>query len=288
MSPDSIVDSPDPARATRRARPEAHEDSAAPAVVPARLFDELLDGVGHGDGVMIGEPLVPDPIQDPISPHINVNASSDQRAGVRHDDQDTLPSQAPRVVLEYLQKYEHSDTQIRDLLALIRTLCTDLLASAVSLPTNPGALHRAARCSSRVEGSLICEELEPNGPIFARFRLKDVLEDMLDNDPECRKIFEPGVLFDGSTRLVGDIHTADWFTDVCRKVAPKKPLAIILYLDGIAVDFFGRIALTPIFLSLANYNLVTRESAQGKRLLGFIPSVRKTDQNRATYMALSR
>lgn len=57
----------------------------------------------------------------------------------------------------------------------------------------------------------------------------------------------------------------------------RKLLSIILYTDGINVDFHGKINLTPIMMTLGNFDLSVQRSLAGKRLLGFVPQLREDD-----------
>jgi hypothetical protein len=95
-------------------------------------------------------------------------------------------------------------------------------------------------------------------------------------------------------RQFDEIVTADWFKhseEHVRRVHgdSKKVLSVILYIDGVTVDFFGNISLMPIMLTIGNFHEAYRQTKLGKRLLGFIPSISKTsDEHRFPSARLNR
>lgn len=74
-----------------------------------------------------------------------------------------------------------------------------------------------------------------------------------------------------------DLCTGDWWRDAELGIQTRDPkgkvLAVILYVDGVSVDFFGNVNMYPIMMTLGNYDSTTRNTIQAKRLLGFIPSL---------------
>lgn len=79
--------------------------------------------------------------------------------------------------------------------------------------------------------------------------------------------------------VVGQLYTAGWWKETAILAASKgcKLLSIILYTDGIVVDWAGKIKLTPIMMTLGNFDLQAQRSLRCKRLLGFVPHVSAAD-----------
>jgi hypothetical protein len=130
-----------------------------------------------------------------------------------------------------------------------------------------------------VEDFLIVGEGHVQEP-FVHFDILSVLADMLvtDNSWEgdiqmdyLRKTDESG------EQMYDEIYTGDWFRDTQQHVRgtygpSKKVLSVILYVDGVTVDFFGNVSLIPVMMTIGNYAEAYRQTKAGKRLLGFIPS----------------
>jgi hypothetical protein len=120
---------------------------------------------------------------------------------------------------------------------------------------------------------------------FVHFDVLSVIADMVNAENAwegdirmdfVRKSFSN----DHAERQFDEIFTADWFKhseEQVRRVhgEEKKVLSVILYIDGVTVDFFGNISLMPIMLTIGNFHEAFRQTKSGKRLLGFIPSVSK-------------
>jgi len=79
--------------------------------------------------------------------------------------------------------------------------------------------------------------------------------------------------------VVGELCTGDWWKEMAEVARQQtcKLLCIILYTDGIRVDYHGKINLTPIMMTLGNFDLKVQRSLPGKRLLGFIPQIHEED-----------
>lgn len=71
-----------------------------------------------------------------------------------------------------------------------------------------------------------------------------------------------------------EMHSGDWWKDVQGIAGTSKLLSIILYTDGIAVDFFGRTTLIPVMITLGNFPSAIQRKLVGKRLIGFVPYLR--------------
>lgn len=87
---------------------------------------------------------------------------------------------------------------------------------------------------------------------------------------------------DSGERLYSEMTSGDWWKETEDFVRSKNPrleglLPILLYIDGVAVDFFSRVKMHPVVLSLGNFNRGQRDSIKGKRLLGFIPELSDTE-----------
>lgn len=79
--------------------------------------------------------------------------------------------------------------------------------------------------------------------------------------------------------IMGELCTGDWWketSDIAHR-KNRKLLCIILYTDGIRVDFHGKINLTPIMMTLGNFDIGVQRSLAGKRLLGFVPQLHEDD-----------
>ena len=88
---------------------------------------------------------------------------------------------------------------------------------------------------------------------------------------------------DTSPTGFSELWTAKWWenaTENARRrctqsaeagVEPVQVLSIILYVDGINVDFFGNIQLIPVMVTLGNFSTKARQALEAKRVLGFIP-----------------
>jgi hypothetical protein len=85
----------------------------------------------------------------------------------------------------------------------------------------------------------------------------------------------------GSTgeRFFDELVSGDWWMHCERAVRARNRdhslLSIILYVDGVVVDFFGRVSMTPIMLTLGNLPVAQRQTIAAKRLLGFVPALRE-------------
>jgi len=51
-------------------------------------------------------------------------------------------------------------------------------------------------------------------------------------------------------------------------------LGIVLSVDGIVVNFFGKVSMTPIMLTLGNLTVAQRQTIGAKQLLSFVPVLR--------------
>ena len=89
--------------------------------------------------------------------------------------------------------------------------------------------------------------------------------------------------------IYNDIHTSDWFkktyTQVIHNnensvegsfVKPKKVLCpIIFFIDGVAVDSYGRMSLEPVSYTLGIFKRIVRNLPIAWRVLGYIPNTEK-------------
>lgn len=97
-----------------------------------------------------------------------------------------------------------------------------------------------------------------------------VLADLL-SVKEFERYYEYQTHVANSEQGYTEMYTGDWWREMQRVVRVRKLLAIILYTDGIAVDFFGHTTLIPVMLTLGNFPYSLQRKVTGKRLIGFIP-----------------
>lgn len=124
------------------------------------------------------------------------------------------------------------------------------------------------------------------------FNILAVVADLLISTPQLNAskweplFFSPCCNYTTDTRerLYGEITSGDWWKETEDCAREKNPrldglLPILLYIDGVAVDFFSRVKMHPVVVSLGNLNRGQRDSLKGKRLLGFIPELSDTEIN---------
>ena len=119
---------------------------------------------------------------------------------------------------------------------------------------------------------------------FPHFSIAMVLAEMLARE-DLRKgaVFSPTKNANSKAtahRVYGDLSTSQWWEEESQKYSEHPNhcvLSVILYVDGIAVDFFGKLTMIPIMATIGNFSRDMRVSAKGKRLIGFVPKVEKTD-----------
>lgn len=80
-----------------------------------------------------------------------------------------------------------------------------------------------------------------------------------------------------------EMNTGDWWKEM-EQTVPRygKLLSIILYTDGISVDFFGHTTMIPVMLTLGNFKVRNQRQLSGKRLLGFVPHLNAGEIRRLT------
>ena len=103
----------------------------------------------------------------------------------------------------------------------------------------------------------------------------------LYNDPN-NNAFNPSGIYN-------DIHTSDWFRDTfmqvihnqndtidgSRDINTKVLCPIIFFIDGVAVDSYGRMSLEPVSYTLGIFKRNVRNLAIAWRVLGYIPNTEK-------------
>lgn len=100
--------------------------------------------------------------------------------------------------------------------------------------------------------------------------LYDILSELLETDNPLTWEFEDSDVSNNSC----EVWCGSWWRQAQRtaeEITDRKLLCIILYTDGINVDWAGKINLCPIMMTLGNFHLHHQRSTEGKRLLGFIP-----------------
>lgn len=118
---------------------------------------------------------------------------------------------------------------------------------------------------------------------FLHFRLVQVIQALLESvqsASECDKLnlfFQNRRVVASGERFYDELHSGTCWRDLEAKLQEQTPtgvvLPIILYVDGVLVDFFGKINMIPLMLTLGTFSVSTRQSLVGKRLVGFIPSL---------------
>ena len=77
-----------------------------------------------------------------------------------------------------------------------------------------------------------------------------------------------------------DIHTSDWFRHTHKRMITNSSEEIlcplIFFIDGVAVDTYGRKSLEPVSFTLGFFNRQTRNQSSAWRILGYIPNVEKS------------
>ena len=197
-----------------------------------------------------------------------------------------------------------------DLLALVRlgASTNKYVASTRNLPMTARALW----AENRVHGSIsernelgidpdasMAEELQvdmltvANGHIeqpFAHYSLARVIADLLLEDFAFVERFNGQIDEDG-VRTYGEMWTGDWWKKSIENISqfqvPAQPqtefptaaniLSIIIYVDGVSLDFFGNVHAIPIMLTFGNYSRQDRQCLRSKRLLGFVPHISDKD-----------
>lgn len=132
-------------------------------------------------------------------------------------------------------------------------------------------------------GMLVDELVVAGGAIrenFHYFDVRQVLESLLatthqkfELQHQRRRVVSTG------ERFFDELVSGDWWMDCERTVRARNRnhslLSIILYVDGVVVDFFGKVSMTPIMLTLGNLPVAQRQTIAAKRLLGFVPALRE-------------
>lgn len=79
-----------------------------------------------------------------------------------------------------------------------------------------------------------------------------------------------------------DIHTANWYLQTHSKMISDKCTQIlcplIFFIDGVAIDTYGKKSLEPVSFTLGIFNRNTRNKASAWRVLGYIPNIEKTNK----------
>lgn len=69
-----------------------------------------------------------------------------------------------------------------------------------------------------------------------------------------------------------EMNSGDWWKEMQIRLPPFANLvSVILYTDGISVDFFGHTTMIPVMLTLGNFKARNQRQLSAKRLLGFVP-----------------
>lgn len=73
--------------------------------------------------------------------------------------------------------------------------------------------------------------------------------------------------------VISELWTGDWWREEQAKAGQENILVIILYSDETSTSFAGK-SVNPIYMSLGNLPMSFRNHISGKRLLGFLPTIK--------------
>ena len=206
-----------------------------------------------------------------------------------------------QLVRQFVMKHHLSTTATNELLSMIAFLTqSERVSTAQSLPSTAASLwrenvHGYMTDTSQLRKDVCSCVLEvDNGNIkenFHYFSMGAVLAELL---AEVRQPDQFFLRFEHRTdettneRIYGDINTAEWWrNNDDHSTSETNILSIILYIDGISVDFFGNVQLVPIMATLGNFRHEFRQSLAGKRLVGFVPHMDEASIKRRTRTAAS-
>lgn len=100
--------------------------------------------------------------------------------------------------------------------------------------------------------------------------IANVLADLLSiRDFEMHHQFEQHTV--NGEQGYREMNSGDWWKELGGQTTNGNLLSIILYTDGISVDFFGRTTMIPVMMTLGNFKVRNQRQLVGKRLLGFVP-----------------
>src|SRR5690606_10169607 len=117
---------------------------------------------------------------------------------------------------------------------------------------------------------------------FPHFDVARVIQELLDSlqagtGSKAHYEFQKRCVISTGERIYDELHSGTFWRDVEVQAREQLPgvcvLPIILYVDGVLVDFFGKVSMTPVMLTLGNFDAATRETLAAKRLVGFVPSL---------------
>ncbi|CAG8623239.1 21856_t:CDS:2 [Dentiscutata erythropus] len=84
-------------------------------------------------------------------------------------------------------------------------------------------------------------------------------------------------------RLFSEFYNSKWWGRAQQHISPgNKVLPIILYSDATTLDCLEKSSRHPIFISLSNIPTTVRNKAKAKALVGIIPTLRGTKEERQT------
>lgn len=196
-----------------------------------------------------------------------------------------------------MTRYALSERATGDLLALIHKLSEPHVVDQTRrLPRSARTLskhvHETASSNLVTDnldlGSVINTELTAAaGAIsetFYHFDVQAVIQSLLSSvEMDRSKMnfqYQRRCVVATGERIYDEIHSGDWWRDCEIAVRANVPhasiLSVILYVDGVAVDFFGRMNLIPVVLTLGNFSTEQRQTLEAKRLVGFVPSLTET------------
>ena len=180
----------------------------------------------------------------------------------------------------FIARYHLPGPCTDDLLRLIQRLVEpDMLQSTKRLPLSQNTLHQ--RFDTPNESDIRVGSITAAGSdIVEEFPYLDIVSCiaglLVDSAiPDGEKYFVHDNSEDVPFEALGELWTGEWWKIAQQRVNLECPGAIlgsiILYIDGISVDFFGNIQLVPIMMTLGNFSTRVRQSVDAKRVVGFVP-----------------
>lgn len=199
-----------------------------------------------------------------------------------------VPLQAEDAVKAYVTQHSLSHRATEDLLSLLHRLSMpELVEQTRRLPLSARTFRKQLHSSTQAaQDGIIRDELrvaEGNISVFfPHFDVAQVIRELLQSYRTQSSVlhfdFQRRCVIATGERVFDELHSGTFWRDTELKIRDQLArtmhvLPIILYVDGLQVDFFGKVHMTPIMLTLGNLDATTRQTLSAKRLVGFVPSL---------------
>ena len=198
------------------------------------------------------------------------------------------PLQAEDAVRAFVTQHTLSLRATEDLLSLLRRLSApELVEQTRHLPLSSRTFRKQLRPSTQASrDGIVLDELQAaDGAVevlFPHFEVGEIIRHLLDSYAkesfEFQLAYQRRCVIATGERFYDELHSGTFWRDVEAEVRDRSAgathvLSIILYIDGVQVDFFGKVSMIPVMLTLGNLNAATRQTLSAKRLVGFVPSL---------------